>query len=585
MGTPTQAKIQGIVKTLLDPTVPAAHREELLKELALLDSAEARLALRAFLKLAASGNSKLVYEEKLKELQAKLRELEEGGLQCGTFIRMHKSKSGNRRCKVKLEDGRSQFPMVLDDELAARLRRGDSVMLDAQAKVVLDYEPMNAETGDEAVLERGIGDGQVEVTVRGDDRGVFDASQDLIDALGKEEVAPGRRLLVSCRQQFAFAALPQEDGLAHYQYLDRSPVPNVIIERDIGAPPQYIDEVLDMIRMEMTDPSLRRTYRLPRFMMRLLIGPTGTGKTLSFDGLRHAVCDLMSEIAGVSVEDLPPRVMRLRNAQVLSMWFGQSEKNLDRFFSEVEQLACEPFVGADGKEHTLPVLVILEELDGLARSRGHDAIYDRVLTTVLERMDPGRQSLQGKLIVFLATTNVPEQVDTAILRRIGGTVERFGRLTRRSFQLVLSKCLNGLPLGSDNGCSRATLQRSMILSLSAWLYGPNSGDKGQVEIAVAGSTIPEVRYRRDFLTGALVNQAVRQAAEEACREHELGCEAPGVTVEMLKRSFHDQIEGITARLNLHNVHEYVTLPEGARATQVRRIEQPSIFPFELARAS
>ena len=136
----------------------------------------------------------------------------------------------------------------------------------------------------------------------------------------------------------------------------------------------------------------------------------------------------MSEVTGAPIDALPPRVLRLRPAQVLSKWLGESDRNLDRFFDEAEGLAAEPFV-RDGRSFRLPVLAILEEIDGLARSRGEDAVYDRILTTALQRLDPTRPELRDKLILFLATTNVPHQVDAAFLRRIGGQVERFGGST------------------------------------------------------------------------------------------------------------------------------------------------------------
>ena len=47
-------------------------------------------------------------------------------------------------------------------------------------------------------------------------------------------------------------------------------------------------------------------------------------------------------------------------------------------------------------------------------------------------LDVTCQQLKDKLVLFLFSTNVPEIVDPAFLRRPGGTTERFGRLTRRS---------------------------------------------------------------------------------------------------------------------------------------------------------
>ena len=119
--------------------------------------------------------------------------------------------------------------------------------------------------------------------------------------------------------------------------------------------------------------------------------------------------------------------------------------------------------------------MILEEIDGLARARGGsaDGVYDRILTTALQRLDSTREDLKGKLILYIGTTNEPEQVDRAFMRRIGGTVEKFGRLGRKGFSAVLQKHLGGLPLARHNGCPEDRLVANMVTDLTAWLFAPN----------------------------------------------------------------------------------------------------------------
>ena len=157
----------------------------------------------------------------------------------------------------------------------------------------------------------------------------------------------------------------------------------------------------------------------------------------------------MSEITGVPLEQLPPRVFRLRQSQVLSMWLGESDKNVDRLFDEIEQLADQPFKTPDGRQFRLPVLVIIEEADGMARARNHDhdAVHDRILTTALQRLDPARANIRERLIIFLASTNEPQIVDPAFLRRVGGSIEIFGRLNRSAFRAVLQKLTRGIAGG------------------------------------------------------------------------------------------------------------------------------------------
>ena len=569
---PSKAKAATMKLMLLNSGIPFEHRRQMLLDLCIHESDEARAVVAAILEAAAASSAESIFNEKVKALDALMAELKAGPLRNATYFRMLGAGAPALRALVRLEDGTSAAPVVPDPELAAALHRGSRVMLDAQARCVLFADPVPETTGEEARFERRIGRDCVEVTLRGDERLVIYASQPLADRLDKEEVAPGAWLLISARQGIAWDALPVQDTLGHYQYLDRSRVPDVHAARDIGSPPAYLFELAEAVRTEMTDPACRRLFRLRRCQMRLLSGRSGTGKTLSVYALWRLLYETMSEVTGVPVEDLPPRVVRVRAAQVLSMWFSESERNLDRCFREVLQLADESFVAPDGKAHTLPVLVIIEEIDGLGRARGAEAVYDRVMTTLLQLLDPTRQELKDRLIVFVATTNVESLVDTALLRRVGATVEHFGTLDRRAFAAVLTKHLDGMPIVARNGAkSPAECLRSVVQELTTWLYSPNGEDRGQVELMFANAAAPVTRYRRDFLTGGLVDRAVQQAADAASRAARRGETPVGLTADLLMTCFDEQVQSTAERLDIYNAASYLDLPDGQRLTAVRRV--------------
>ncbi len=359
-------------------------------------------------------------------------------------------------------------------------------------------------------------------------------------------------------------------------------MPDVIVERDIGSPPRVIRDVADHIRQELLCPGLRRRFQLRPCLMRLLCGVSGCGKTLAVQAIHRLMYEIMAEVTGVPVGQLPPRVFRFRQSQLLSMWLGESDKNVDRLFDEIEQLADTPFVTPLGKKFMLPVLAVIEEADGLSRARGQDAIYDRILTTALQRLDPACPGLRDRLIIFLATTNEPQIVDPAFLRRIGGSIETLGRLNRPAFRSVLQKHVRGLPAASNNGCTQEEVWRQFINDLTAWLFGPNA-DQGVVELTYAGSTVPVIKYRRDFLTGALVDRAVQQAATEACRAAATDPANEGVTLVQLMRALNAQVLSVVDQLREHNVGSYTDLPDGVRVASLRRIPQPARLAIELLR--
>jgi SpoVK/Ycf46/Vps4 family AAA+-type ATPase len=371
--------------------------------------------------------------------------------------------------------------------------------------------------------------------------------------------------------------------LSHYRYLCKQAAPKVDVKRDIGAPPKFIKELEDHVRMEMTEPELGAKYRLMRCRTKLLTGVSGSGKTLSIQGLWRSIYGVMSDVTGVPIEDLPFRVLRLRAGSVLSKWYSESEKQLDKFFDEVEQLADEYFELPNGQMVLLPVIVICEEIDGLARTRGSDSVSDRVQTTLLQRLDATSQRMRDQLILYLFTSNVPELIDPAFLRRAGGTIERFDRLNRRACSEVLDKHLRDLPLREDDATrlNGAALRR-VKGAILPWLYSANGEDRGLVEITYVGATEPEVKYRRDFLTGALIARAIQEASEQG-RAAEWSGRAPGVTTSYLTSAIASQVGSIVDQLHQHNVNQYVSLPEGARVASVRRISQPKRLPPQLMR--
>lgn len=581
------AKLSAVLLMISDPNLPGEHRAAVLRDLASTPGPETDEVMKHVVECLAKSNAESVFEEKNRRLDAMLQEMQEGPMRSAVFVEMLSSNGDLApQALVLLDDGTEAYVVVPHAEGASPLRHGDRVVLDGKGRVLLRRGAGQLCIGDVAQFERHLDDRHVEVSLRGGaERCVFLATHNLMAQIQAGAVGPGAALTVSTRRSLAIAALPPQDGLSHYRFLDRGPVPNVIVGRDIGAPPRCIEEVAEHVWMEMTEPVRRRRYRARRCCLKLLCGVSGAGKSLAVAAIHRKLYDLMSEITGVPIEQLPRRVFRPTQGQLLSMWLGESEKNWERVLNEAEQLADETFTTPDGRQFKLPVLIVLEELDGLgrARSSSQEPIYDRILTTVLQRLDPNRVDLSDRLIIVLATTNEPHLVDPALLRRVGGSIEVFGRLKRRSFLAVLEKLTRDLPVAANNGCTPQELWGRHIQTLAAWLFSPNGPDTGLVELTYAGSTTPVVKYRRDFLTGALVDRAVQQAADEACKSEIRGAAEPGITIEQLACALEAQLRSVVDQLRETNVGSYTDLPDGVRVATLRRLPQPSHLSFEFHR--
>jgi ATP-dependent 26S proteasome regulatory subunit len=561
---------------LLDKKLATSHRVELLRSMANYESKESFEILAQYVDIAASGNL-AAYTQKTAELQEMIDEIRQGPKRMATFVCLQQqSQSPAQHAIVRLEDGVTAFPIILDAGIARQLKCGHNVILDSHAKGILGLASLQNDSGEEAFFERRIGPTHIEVSLRGDERHVYRLADDLIQSFEKKEIDPGNRILVCPHRQMAFSYLPEEDGLSNYRFLDRSKVPDVVIQRDMALPPLFIEEIAQMVELEMTNPEKRRQYGLRRSLMKLLTGMPGTGKSFAIYGLIREIYEVISRVIGIPVDDLPPRVMRLKASTVLSQWLGQSEKNIARFFQEIEQLSAQPFVPAKGKAFRLPVIVVLEEIDGLARHRGQEPIMDRIFTTLLELFDPTRRQVSDNFIIFLGTTNKPHLIDSGFLRRIGGTIERFSTLNRKAFAAVLKKQLTDKPLVRENGLSNQEGLSRLVNEVTSWLFSPNGEDRGQALLFFIGRNEPEIRFRRNFINPGLVDRAVQQAAQLACNTEIAGCDNPGLTATGLKIAIDEQIQAIINVLSVDNVESYLELPEGERVQGVRAINQPGV---------
>ncbi|MHC4948427.1 MAG: AAA family ATPase [Planctomycetota bacterium] len=558
---------------LVDPKVKLPARKRLLLQVCMNDEEEADRIVEELLAAAAASSEADLHRQRREELDETIEALQAGPQRAGVVIdQLPASHPGPRRAHVRLQDGTSLYPVVPEVDLG--LARGDLVLLSGRGEAVTARDPLAPETGEEARLESW-SDGRVAVTVRGEERHLLYAAAPLRARLEAGEVARGALLLACPRRGIAWDVAPEpDDARDTFRFLCREPVPDVVVERDVADPPAFIDDLAAFCRAEMTDPSRRRAYRLRRARTLLLTGVSGSGKTLSIMATIRRLYEVMAEVTGIPVDELPPRVLRLRMSKLLSKWLGESDRNADRLVDEIEALSAVTVTGPNGT-FELPVIVLFEEVDGIARARGedHEQVYDRIQTTLLQRLDhTANPVLRERLVVILATSNIGHLVDPAWLRRVGGETWRFGRLRRRGFAAVLDTHLRDRPIATTNGQTPEAARREIVSATTAALFSPNGSDAGVVEVSLAGVGAPEIRTTRDFLTGSIVDRAVEAAGERVCRDGADGG-PDGLTVEGVLRAIDEQVGAVVGQLTPANAASYVDLPDGTRPVNVRRVHR------------
>lgn len=514
------------------------------------------------------------------EYEQALDELKNGPPQPATYIGPADGEmpGPQPRAQVVNSEGRERRPFLQEGLSLIDLEPGMTVYLDHRGATVIGSSRSFSHAGSEAEFRRLLpGTGCVEVTSQ-DQRFVVYAGQKLLDQIAGGEVRRGDRVLWNARAQFAFEVIPAEED-RKFRFVDDSRIPDVDVARDIGRPHPILRRLVQRARILLTRPDLLERFDLrPRYSV-FFTGPSGTGKTLTIKAFLSEYQRMIREYTGR--DDIGSRVIRVKASTLLSEWFGVSERKIDELFDDIIAAASEEF-DVRGRKQRLPVVVIFEEAEGLIRKRsGGDGraaldgdVYSRVLGTLLQRLDDPNDDLSRLGLIWLTTSNLATAVDSAAWRRLCNERADFKRLDREGCVAVLSKKLRPqYPYTRNNGTPGDVLRRSVIQGVAAWLYSPNGDDQGQVEITLRdGKKI--TKYRRDFLTGSLIEQAVASAISTAAEECEqTGDDEIGLDAERIISALTGIIDGLADNITPYNVADYVDVPEHAAIAGVRRLRE------------
>jgi SpoVK/Ycf46/Vps4 family AAA+-type ATPase len=183
-------------------------------------------------------------------------------------------------------------------------------------------------------------------------------------------------------------ALPKEEA----EEMISSIMESVIVEKpsttwaDIGGLEEPKARIREAIILPLKRPEVFKGPLKP-WKGILLFGPPGCGKTL---------------LAKAAANECEATFFNMSAADILSKWFGESEKLVKTLFGAANQKA--------------PSIIFIDEIDSIAAERtvSETGAERRVLTQVLREMD-GVEELKNVLV--MAATNMPWILDPAVLRR------------------------------------------------------------------------------------------------------------------------------------------------------------------------
>lgn len=166
---------------------------------------------------------------------------------------------------------------------------------------------------------------------------------------------------------------------------------------NVANTPLYLPEVIQQDIMGL----LHAFNKAPSVHKVMFQGAPGTGKT---ETVKHIARILNKELYAANF------------SQVIDSKLGQTQKNVDEMFRQISVLP-----------HPKNVIILFDELDALAmdRTNTHDLReMGRVTSSILKELDE-----LNKEVILIATTNLFEYFDKALLRRFDAVID-FNRYTR-----------------------------------------------------------------------------------------------------------------------------------------------------------
>jgi transitional endoplasmic reticulum ATPase len=153
-----------------------------------------------------------------------------------------------------------------------------------------------------------------------------------------------------------------------------------------------LDDVKEDIRLKMLypfeHPELAEKFGITAGGGILLYGPPGTGKTM---------------LAKATAGEMDATFFRVSPADLLSKWVGEAEQNIKKLFDAAVQEAR--------------AIIFIDEIEALVPARRDEgsSVMQRVVPQILQGME-GFDKKKGSPVLFMGATNVPWQLDPAVLR-------------------------------------------------------------------------------------------------------------------------------------------------------------------------
>jgi proteasome-associated ATPase len=429
---------------------------------------------------------------------------------------------------------------------------GDELLLSHERNFVFRKTTATAFTcGDTASFVRYAGEGRLVIKSRDEEMIVLAAAP-----LRDSPLTTGDLVRFDRSAWVAYEKINRPRGDEYF--LEETPIETF---ESVGGLDREIESLKRSIELHFYHPETVSKYRLRRKKAILLHGPPGTGKTLIARGLANWLASLSKAERS--------RFINVKPAGLHSMWYGQTEAN----YREVFKVARE--VGASEPE--VPVVIFFDEVDSIARERGHSAhqIDDRVTNAFMAELN-GLED-RGNILVVTATNRL-DTLDTALARpgRLGDLKLRIPRPGRVAARQILEKHLPcEIPYATNSHPQEQTRKHAIDTAVSM-IFSPN-GDSELAQIMFRDGKRRAVRAS-DLINGAEIASIAQSATERACAREARGGEGGLQTADLMSAVGEFFVSAARA-LTPHNCPNYLDdLPQDVDVVRVdpvaRKVNQP-----------